>query len=222
MSTTHGYIRLPERDDDALDYRMDDLYDYGVDAQNIVFDIDSDTQLRTLLRSVLPGDVVAIADFTHIAPTSVQGRTNIDELHCKGATLHIGDIGIEPDQPVSQFITNALLAAVDAGETRLGLVERGLASGMKVTDESDGRLRVGYSPSGHPAATDALHRQGVLGRNIIIGDPTDAIERVTQGGTLVLLDAVRLWLDDADAAGVKARLAAKSVTVEVDGTTVDL
>lgn len=222
MSTIHGYIRLPERNDDVLDYRMDDLYDYGVDAHNIVFDIDSDTQLRKLLRSLQPGDVVAIADFTHIAPTSEQGRANLDELHRRSATLHVGDIGIEPGQPVSQFITDALLAAVDASETRLGLAEQGLASGMKVTDESDGRLRVGYSPSRHPAVADALHRQGVLGRNIIIGKASDAIEYVAKGGTLVLLDAEDLWPDDADVAGVRARLAAKSVAIEVEGSTVSL
>ena len=53
MCTIHGYIRLPERNDDALDYRMDDLYDYGVNPENIVFDIDSDAQLRRTLESAL-------------------------------------------------------------------------------------------------------------------------------------------------------------------------
>lgn len=63
---------------------------------------------------------------------------------------------------MSTFITEALLTAVDAGETRLGLEERGLASGMKVTDKADGQRRVGYTPTAEHGEVDALHRLGIL------------------------------------------------------------
>lgn len=215
MHTIHGYIRLAERNDDILDYRMDDLYDYGVNPESILFDIASDTQLRRLLTTVEPGDMLAIVDFTHFAPTSAQGRANLDELHHKGATLHIGNLTIEPYQPVGAFIIDALLSAVDTGETRLSLEEQGRVSGIKVTEGADGRRRVGYSPSGHRAVADALHRQGVLGRNIIIGDPLDAIEYVSGGGTLVVLDREHI------PESLRAQLRQKAVTVEVDGTDIN-
>ncbi|MFK0402761.1 recombinase family protein [Microbacterium sp. NPDC090225] len=215
MHTIHGYIRFAERNDDALDYRMDDLYDYGVDAENVVFDIGSDNQLRRLLKSVEPGDVLAIVDFTHFAPTSEEGRANLDELHRRGATLHIGDFAIEPGQPVSTFITEALLTAVDAGETRLGLEERGLASGMKVTDKADGQRRVGYTPTAEHGEVDALHRLGILGRNIIVGDRGCAIDHVATRGCLVVLDLGDLYTGPDDRARILAQLAKKSVLVEV-------
>lgn len=215
MHTTHGYIRLAERNDDILDYRMDDLYDYGVNPENIVFDIGSDTQLRRLLKAVEPGDMVAIADFTHFAPTADEGRANLDELHSTGASLHLGDLSIEPYQPVGAFLTEALLAAVDAGEARLRIEEQGLASGMKVTVEADRQRRVGYTPTADPKTVDALHRLGVLGRNIIVGDRDRAIDHVASRGTLVVLDLDDLYTGPEDRARVMAQLAEKSVLVEV-------
>lgn len=184
----YGYSRvstLKQSKGNSLAEQYDLLKAAG--AQEIVSDSYSGTKMQRpafteLLSLLQEGDKLIVTKLDRFARTAVEGGAIVKELHERGVTIHILNMGIADNTPMGKLMVTMLLAFAEF--ERDMIVERtqggkaiARANGKKV----DGRPKK-YSP------TQMNHALSLLKE----GNSYTAVEEMTGISKSTLIRAVRL------------------------------
>lgn len=113
----YGYARVStvkqSREGNSLEEQVKKLKEAG--AEEIVTDSFTGTKmdrpnLTTLLEKLEAGDKLIVTKLDRFARTAVEGGAIVKELHERGVTIHILNMGIADDSPMGKLTITMLLA----------------------------------------------------------------------------------------------------------------
>lgn len=113
----YGYARVSTikqmKNGNSIDEQVQKLKEAG--AQEIITDSYTGTkmerpQFTTLLQRLQPGDKLIVTKLDRFARTAVEGGAIVKELHEKGVTIHILNMGIADNSPMGKLMVTMLLA----------------------------------------------------------------------------------------------------------------
>ena len=113
----YGYARVSTvkqmRNGNSIDDQIAKLKEAG--ALEVVTDSYSGTKMErpnfsTLLNRLLPGDKLIVTKLDRFARTAVEGGAIVKELHERGVTIHILNMGIADNSPMGKLMVTMLLA----------------------------------------------------------------------------------------------------------------
>lgn len=113
----YGYGRVStvgqEHHGNSLDDQRKKLLEAGADE--IITDTYTGTKmdrpgLTGLLARIQPGDTLIVCKLDRFARTAVEGATIINELHGRGVTVNVLNMGVVDHTPMGQLMVTMLLA----------------------------------------------------------------------------------------------------------------
>lgn len=113
----YGYARVStvkqKQQGNSLEEQRQQLIEAG--AQEIVCDSYTGTkmerpQFSDLMGRLQPGDKIIVTKLDRFARTAVEGGTIVKELHERGITIHILNMGIADNTPMGKLMVTMLLA----------------------------------------------------------------------------------------------------------------
>ena len=113
----YGYARVSTikqmKNGNSIDEQVQKLKEAG--AQEIITDSYTGTkmerpQFTALLQRLQPGDKLIVTKLDRFARTAVEGGAIVKELHEKGVTIHILNMGIADNSPMGKLMVTMLLA----------------------------------------------------------------------------------------------------------------
>lgn len=113
----YGYARVStvkqSKEGNSLEEQVKELKKAG--AEEIVTDSFTGTKmdrpnLTTLLEKLEAGDKLIVTKLDRFARTAVEGGAIVKELHERGVTIHILNMGIADDSPMGKLTITMLLA----------------------------------------------------------------------------------------------------------------
>lgn len=113
----YGYARVSTvkqmKNGNSIDEQKAKLIEAG--AQEIVTDSYTGTKMErpnftALLERLQPGDKLIVTKLDRFARTAVEGGAIVKELHEKGVTIHILNMGIADNTPMGRLMVTMLLA----------------------------------------------------------------------------------------------------------------
>lgn len=113
----YGYARVStvkqSKNGNSLDEQRDKLLEAG--AQEIISDSYTGTKmdrpnLTSLLERLQEGDKLIVTKLDRFARTAVEGGAIVKELHERGVTIHILNMGIADSTPMGKLMVTMLLA----------------------------------------------------------------------------------------------------------------
>lgn len=184
----YGYARVSTvrqmKNGNSIEEQTAKLREAG--AQEIVTDSYTGTkmerpQFTALIDRLQPGDTLIVTKLDRFARTAVEGGTIVRELHERGVTIHILNMGIADSTPMGKLMVTMLLAFAEF--ERDMIVER-TQSGKAIAKANgkrvDGRPKK-YSP------TQMQHALSLLED----GNSYTEVEKMTGISKSTLIRAVR-------------------------------
>ena len=113
----YGYARVStlkqEKNGNSLDEQREKLQAAG--AQEIVTDSYTGTKMdrpafTDLLDKLAAGDTLIVTKLDRFARTAVEGGTIVQQLHARGVTINILNMGIADNTPMGKLMVTMLLA----------------------------------------------------------------------------------------------------------------
>lgn len=113
----YGYARVSTvkqmKNGNSLEEQIEKLREAG--AQEIVSDSYTGTKMdrpnfTALLERLQPGDKLIVTKLDRFARTAVDGGAIVRELHSRGITIHILNMGIADSTPMGKLMVTMLLA----------------------------------------------------------------------------------------------------------------
>lgn len=113
----YGYARVStlkqEKNGNSLDEQREKLQAAG--AQEIVTDSYTGTKMdhpafTALLDKLAAGDTLIVAKLDRFARTAVEGGAIVQQLHARGVTINILNMGIADNTPMGKLMVTMLLA----------------------------------------------------------------------------------------------------------------
>lgn len=113
----YGYARVStvkqKQQGNSLEEQRQQLMEAG--AQEIICDSYTDTkmdrpQFTDLMGRLQPGDKIIVTKLDRFARTAVEGGAIVKELHERGITIHILNMGIADSTPMGKLMVTMLLA----------------------------------------------------------------------------------------------------------------
>ena len=113
----YGYARVStvkqKQQGNSLEEQRQQLMEAG--AQEIVSDSYTGTkmerpQFSDLMGKLQPGDKIIVTKLDRFARTAVEGGAIVKELHERGITIHILNMGIADNTPMGKLMVTMLLA----------------------------------------------------------------------------------------------------------------
>lgn len=144
----YGYARVSTvsqaNTGSSLEDQIHMLQDAGVPEENIFSESYTGTtvdrpQLKKLLDLLQQGDKLVVTKLDRFARTAIEGGAIVKQLHERGVTIHILNMGIADDSPMGRLMVTMLLAFAEF--ERDMIVER-TQGGRKRTGNLGGRPKV--------------------------------------------------------------------------------
>lgn len=113
----YGYARVSTvkqmKNGNSIEDQIAKLKEAG--AQEVITDSYSGTKMErpnfsSLLKQLNPGDKLIVTKLDRFARTAVEGGAIVKELHEKGVTIHILNMGIADNSPMGKLMVTMLLA----------------------------------------------------------------------------------------------------------------
>lgn len=113
----YGYARVSTvkqmKNGNSIEDQIAKLKEAG--AQEVITDSYSGTKMErpnfsSLLKRLNPGDKLIVTKLDRFARTAVEGGAIVKELHEKGVTIHILNMGIADNSPMGKLMVTMLLA----------------------------------------------------------------------------------------------------------------
>ena len=145
---TYGYARVSTVSQAVAGSSLDDqismLKEAGVPEENIYSESYTGTtvdrpKLKSLLNCLQQGDKLVVTKLDRFARTAVEGGAIVKELHERGVTIHIMNMGVADNTPMGRLMVTMLLAFAEF--ERDMIVER-TQGGRKRTGNLGGRPKV--------------------------------------------------------------------------------
>lgn len=172
----YGYARVSttkqEKNGNSLDEQREKLQAAG--AQKIVTDSYTGTKMdrpafTALLDKLVAGDTLIVTKLDRFARTAVEGGAIVKQLHERGVTINILNMGIADNTPMGKLMVTMLLAFAEF--ERDMIVER--TQGGKAIARANGKRVDGRPKKFTPAQiTHALHL-------LDVGNSYTAVEEMT-------------------------------------------
>ena len=143
----YGYARVSTihqmKNGSSLADQTEKLIEAGASPENIYQDSYTGTkmdrpQFTILLEKLRSGDKLIVAKLDRFARTAVEGGQIVQELHERGVTIHILNMGIADNTPMGKLMVTMLLAFAEF--ERDMIVER-TQGGRAATGKYGGRPR---------------------------------------------------------------------------------
>lgn len=184
----YGYARVStvkqSKNGNSLDEQRDKLLEAG--AQEVISDSYTGTKmdrpnLTALLERLQEGDKLIVTKLDRFARTAVEGGAIVKELHERGVTIHILNMGIADSTPMGKLMVTMLLAFAEF--ERDMIVERTQA-GKAVAREKGKRV------DGRPKKYTPVQMEHAL--NLLSdGNSYTAVEELTGISKSTLIRAMR-------------------------------
>ena len=153
----YGYARVSTqgqmRDGTSLEDQIQKLKDAGAD------DIYSDSctgtnldrpQLSAMLEKMKPGDKLIVTKLDRLSRSVIDGSTIIKQLHQKGISIHVLNMGLIDDSPIGRLLLNVLLAFAEfERDTILERLREGKEVARRKPGYREGRPRIDRSRMDH-------------------------------------------------------------------------
>ena len=159
--SVYGYARVStftqEKNGSSIGDQEARLIEAGVPPENIYRDSFTGTkmsrpQFSILMTKLAPGDKLVVTKLDRFARTAVEGGAIIQQLHEKGITIHILNMGVADKTPMGKLMVTMLLAFAEF--ERDMIVER-TQTGRQVTGKVGGRPQK-YTPAKMNLAMELL------------------------------------------------------------------